>query len=189
MLTAALGSDVPVIALHLTRPGVVIPDRKKLGIASHMDAAKGAYLIRDYKADLPKMGTIFVQGTVTTANVVGLLSELDKRALNVKLVAAVSPQLFAMQSEAYQQSIVTEADWMNSTFITNASAVAMQDWTGSRLSVEYAMTADWDDNWRTGGSIPEVMEEAHLSERWLLEGIERFAHDHDSRMKRISVTN
>lgn len=187
MLTAALGMDVAVIALHLTRPGVEIPDRKKLGMGSHMEAARGAYLIRDYQADRPKMGTIFVQGTATTANVVKLLPELDRRGLNVKLVAASSPQLFAAQSEAYQQEMVSEADWLNSTFITNASAVAMQDWTGNRLSVEYAMTADWDDNWRSGGSLDEVMEEAHLSERWLLEGIERFANDRESRMKRLGM--
>ena len=187
MLTAALATDVPVIALHLTRPGVEVPDRKKLGMASYMDAAKGAYIIRDYKSDRPKMGTIFVQGTATTASLLQLLPELDKRGLNVKLVAASSPQLFDLQSEAYRQEIVSDSDWLNSTFITNGSAIAMQDWTGNRLSIEYAMTADWDDNWRSGGSLEEVMEEAHLSERWLLEGIERFANDRDARMKRLGM--
>jgi hypothetical protein len=49
------------------------------------------------------------------------------------------------------------------------------------------MTADWDDNWRSGGSLEEVMEEAHLSERWLLEGIERFANDREARMKRLGM--
>ncbi len=188
MMTAALATDVAIIALHLTRPGVTIPDRKKLGMASHLDAAKGAYLIRDYKIGLPKMGTIFVQGTATTANVIKLLPELNNRGLNVKLVAAVSPQLFARQSEAYQQDTVSEADWLNSTFITNASAVAMQDWTGNRLSIEYAMTADWDNNWRSGGSLDEVIEEAHLSERWLLEGIERFVNDRETRMKHLGMS-
>ena len=187
MLTAALGTDQPLIALHLTRPGVPVPDRKKLGMPSYLDAAKGAYLIRDYKADRPKMGAIFVQGTATTNNVLKLLPELDRRGLNVKLVAASSPELFALQSDEYKQSILSETDWLNSTFITNGSAIAMQDWTGNRLSVEYAMTADWDDNWRSGGSLEEVIEEAHLSERWLLEGIERFANDRDSRMKRLGM--
>lgn len=187
MLTAALAADAPIIALHLTRPGITIPDREKLGMASHMEAAKGAYIIRDYKPDLPKMGTIFVQGTSSTANVVKLLPELDKRGLNVKLVAAVSPQLFNLQPQSYRESIVSEAEWNNSTFITNSSAVAMQDWTANSISSEYAMTADWDDNWRSGGSLDEVVEEAHLSERWLLEGIERFVNDRDSRIKRLQA--
>ncbi|NQV51219.1 MAG: transketolase [Candidatus Marinimicrobia bacterium] len=188
MMTAALALDVPVIALHLTRPNVVIPDRKKLGMASYMEAAKGAYIIRDYKSDMPKMGTIFVQGTATMSNICKLLPELDNRGLNVKLVAASSPELFDVQPDAYQQNIVSEADWLNSTFITNGSAVAMQNWTGNRLSIEYAMTADWDQNWRAGGYLDEVIEEAHLSERWLLEGIERFANDRESRMKRLGMS-
>lgn len=187
MMTAALATDTAIIALHLTRPGIKVPDRKALGMASHLEAAKGAYIIRDYKPDLPKMGTIFVQGTATTANVVDLLPELDKRGINVKLVAAVSPQLFALQSEAYQETIVSKADWLNSTFITNSSAVAMQDWTGNRVSVEYAMTADWDDNWRSGGSLEEVVEEAHLSQRWLLEGIERFSQDLELRKQKLGM--
>ncbi|MCF7826828.1 MAG: transketolase [Candidatus Marinimicrobia bacterium] len=187
MITAALATDAPIIALHLTRPGVEIPDRKKLGMASHMEAAKGAYIIHDYKSDRPKMGTIFVQGTATTSNVTKLLPELDKRGLNVKLVAASSPELFALQPDAYRQGTVSDADWLNSTFITNGSVISMQDWTGNRLSVEYAMTADWDNNWRSGGSLDEVIEEAHLSERWLLEGIERFANDRETRMKRLGM--
>lgn len=187
MMTAAMASDVPIIALHLTRPGIEVPDRKQLGIASHTEASKGAYVIREYKDDMDKMGTIFVQGTASTANVIKLLPELDKRGLNVKLVAAVSPQLFDLQPESYKTQIVSESDWNNSTFITNSSAVAMQDWISNHLSTEYAMTADWDDNWRSGGSLEEVVEEAHLSERWLLEGIERFVNDHDSRMKRLQM--
>ena len=50
------------------------------------------------------------------------------------------------------------------------------------------MTADWDNNWRSGGSLEEVMEEAHLSERWLLEGIERFVNDRETRMKRLGMS-
>ncbi len=187
MLTAAMAADVHIIALHLTRPGIAIPDRKKLGMASHLDSAKGAYLIRDYRPDLPKMGTIFVQGTVSTANVVGLLDDLDSKELNVKLVAAVSPELFQRQSDSYKKSIADDADWMNSTIISSSAVIAMQDWLGNRLSSEYAITAEWDNNWRTGGSLNEVMEEAHLSRGWLLKGIERFARDYDARIKRLGI--
>ena len=159
MITAALATDVPIIALHLTRPGIEIPDRQKLGMSSHKAAARGAYIIRDYKPAKPKQGTIFIQGTSTTANVVKILGELDNQDINVKLVAAVSQELFAMQSREYQQSIVSEQDWINSTFITNAAAIGMSDWMGNRLSREYALSADWDNNWRTGGGLDQVIEE------------------------------
>ena len=50
VLAAALATDVPIVALHLTRPAVEIPDRAALGMASHFEAARGAYLMRDVDA-------------------------------------------------------------------------------------------------------------------------------------------
>src|SRR5206468_9631077 len=85
VLAAALATDVPIVALHLTRPTVEIPDRTALGMPSHHEAARGAYVLRVYRTDLPRMGTVFVRGTVTTANLVKILPELDARGLNVKV--------------------------------------------------------------------------------------------------------
>ncbi|MHB1417242.1 MAG: transketolase, partial [Chloroflexota bacterium] len=94
VLAAALAQKAPIVALHLTRPTIEIPDREALGIPSHFAAARGAYVMRPYRADRKPMGTIIVQGTSSTANLVKVLPELDKAGLNVKVVAAISPQLF-----------------------------------------------------------------------------------------------
>ncbi|NNF05568.1 MAG: transketolase, partial [Candidatus Eisenbacteria bacterium] len=157
-----------------------------LGMASHFEAAKGAYLIRDYRSDQPRQGCIFVQGTSTTANIVKLLPELDKQGLNVKLVAAISPQLFQLQDEAYRKSMITDADRFDSTYISNRSRRVTWDWSLNPLSNEYALTSDFDDRWRTGGNLDEVIEEAHLSPEWLLQGIERFVKDREKRLARMS---
>jgi transketolase len=98
VLAAALATDIPIIALHLTRPAIELPDRDALGMPSHFEAARGAYVLRPFRADLRAMGTVVVQGTTTTANLVKLLPDLDKLGLNVKIVAAISPQLFRLQS-------------------------------------------------------------------------------------------
>jgi transketolase len=45
------------------------------------------------------------------------------------------------------------------------------------------MSSDWDDRWRTGGSVEEVKLEAHLDPEHLLEGIQRFARDRDERLR------
>ena len=102
MLAAAFQTDAHIIALHLTRPPVQIPDRAALGMASHFAAARGAYILRPYRKDQKPMGTVFVNGTMSTANTVKILPELDKLGLNVKLVAAVSPELFKRQPKSYQ---------------------------------------------------------------------------------------
>ncbi len=56
LLGAALKTDVPIVALHLTRPPIVIPDRATLGIPSHFEAARGAYVVRDYTPGQPRGG-------------------------------------------------------------------------------------------------------------------------------------
>ena len=135
-----------------------------------------------YAPDAPKGGCILVQGTMSTANVVEILPELDKRGLNVKLVSAGSPQLFAAQSADYQTRVYSEADRWDSTFISNRSRRLMYDWIKNPLAAEYAMTSDFDDRWRTGGTVDEVVEEAHLSPEWLLKGIERFVSQREQRL-------
>lgn len=186
MVGAALATDKPIIALHLTRPAIEIPDRQKLGIASHFEAAKGAYLIRDYKPGAPKMGTIFVQGTSTTSNLIKILPRLDAAGFNLKIVAAVSYELFRMQSKDYQQSIVSNADWIDSTVITNTARRNMRDWIFSKISEAYAISSDWDNRWRTGGSVEELCEEAHISAEWLFQGIEKFVRERERRLKQVT---
>ena len=60
---------------------------------------------------------------------------------------------------------------MDMTYITNGARRLMRNWVQHRIADEYAMSSDWDNRWRTGGTVDEVMEEAHLSREWLLRGI------------------
>jgi transketolase len=185
MLGAALATDVPIVALHLTRPAIEIPDRAALGMAPHWDAARGAYLLRDAAEGSPSAGTVYVQGTVTTANVVKVLPELDRRGLNVRIVAAVSPQLFNMQDPAYRDRIRSEADRWDGMAITNRGFKLMRDWVDGPLAAEYSLSSDWDDRWRTGGTVDEVMDEAHLGQEHILAAIERYVRDRSERHRRL----
>ena len=62
----------------------------------------------------------------------------------------------------------------------------MRDWVKSTIADEFAMSADFDDRWRTGGSVDEVIEEAHLSSDWLLKGIQRFVAERPARIKQLA---
>jgi transketolase len=184
LLGAALKTTVPLVVLHLTRPAITVPDRVKLGIPPHFEAAKGAYVVRDYAPGKPRGGVIIVQGTSAMVGIIGVMAELEARGLNVKIICGASPELFALQPEAYREQVLSSADRVDSTFISTQSRGSMQDWSFNPLAGEYCMTSDWDDRWRTGGTLDEVIDEAHLSPRWLLKGIERFAHE---RAKRLEV--
>ena len=72
-------------------------------------------------------------------------------------------------------------DWKDA----NRARRTLGDWIPHRICAEYALTPDWDDRWRTGGSVDEIVDEAHLSPRWLLQGIERFVRERDTRLKRL----
>jgi transketolase len=185
LLGTAFGLDVPIVALHLTRPPVEIPDREALGMPSHFAAARGAYVLRDYRPGEPKGGTVYVRGTLPTRNLVSLLPQLDARGINVKIVAAISPQLFARQPESYRQSVIGPAGRLDAMVITNGGFKLMRDWADDPLVREYSLSSDWDDRWRTGGSVAEVIEEAHLDQAHILAALERFAAERPDRLRRL----
>jgi len=184
-LAAALKEDVPIVALHLTRPPITIPDRAALGMPSHFEASRGAYIVRDLDPARPCDGTFIVQGTSAMANVVKLLPKLTELGLNVKIVCAVSAELFARQPAAYREQVITAADRVNSTIICTQARLTMRQWLYNQMAEAYAMSADWDNRWRTGGTVDEVLEEARLSPEWILAGIQRFVADKELRMAAI----
>lgn len=184
VLGAALALDAPIVALHLTRPAIEIPDRSALGMPSHFAAARGAYVLRAPRADQPPAGTVFLRGTLPTANLVRSLPELDRRGLNVKVVAAVSAQLFAAQDAAYRASVVSGADAVDAMVITNGGFGLMRHWASGPLVREYSLSSDFDDRWRTGGTLDEVIEEAHLDPDHIVGAIERFVAERPERLRR-----
>ena len=186
-LAAALATDVPLIALHLTRPNVNIPDRAALGMASHMAAARGAYIVHDYDPTRPKEGTIIVEGTSTMDSILELLPKFNSaQAPNVKIICAVSHELFEMQDKEYRDMVLHKTDFLDSTVITNGSRIGMHPWLASKVAEQYAMSSDWDDRWRTGGSVDEVKREAHIDPASLLAGIERFTAARPERLSRLA---
>ena len=183
LLAAALQRDVPVVALHLTRPPVEIPDREALGIPSHFEAARGAYVVLNADRERPEGGTVIVQGTSAMAAIVRLLPDL--KALNVKVVCATSPQLFDAQPESYRMQVLSEAERLDSTVITTQARWLMHDWLYTKIGEEYALSSDWDDRWRTGGTLEDILEQAHLTPQHILDGVRRFVDERPRRLARL----
>ena len=184
-LVAAFNTNIPVIGLHLTRPSVTIPDRKALGMASYLDAAKGAYIIKDYDKDRKKEGLVIVRGTSSTNSVVELLPRIKAEGPNVKIVAAISWVLFQKQPESYRTSIIAPNEWHDAMVITNGGRRLMHKWMANKLVEKYSLSPDWDNRWRTGGTVDEIVDEAHLSPRWLWAGITKFAINRRDRLESI----
>jgi len=121
LLGKALSLDVPIVALVLTRPAIPIPDRASLGLASHFEAAHGAYILKDFDPNLPPMGTVIVQGTSSTLSLVNIIPQLKEARLNVRIVVAASYELFRRESDAYKNEVLPWKQWHDSMVITNES--------------------------------------------------------------------
>jgi len=61
----------------------------------------------------------------------------------------------------------------------------MHDWLYTKIGEEYALSSDWDNRWRTGGKLEDVIDEAHLSPHWVLEGLKKFVSDRNKRLGSI----
>jgi len=184
-LAASMQTNIPIIAIHLTRPPIEIPDRKALGIASHLDASKGAYIIKDYDPNKGKDGLVIIRGTSSINSLMKILPNLKVKGPNVKIIAAISWDLFMLQSTKYKQKIVSDNEWMDSMIITNGAKNLMKNWISNKIVEEYSLSPDFDNSWRTGGSVEEIVSESKLDSKSILDGINRFAINRDDRLNRI----
>ena len=160
-------------------PPVAVPDRGALGVPSHMEAAKGAYVIRDYdprarSRDAHRRGDLDDRVDLRAAR-----ASTAVRRPTARSSPRSATKLFMLQPKEYRDRVLHKAEFLDSTVISNGSKIGMHPWLSSKVAEQYAMTSDWDDRWRTGGSVAEVKEEAHLDPEHLLEGIERFARDRE----------
>ena len=187
-LAAAMSTDVPIVALHLTRPPVIIPDRKALGMASYKEAAKGAYIIKDYDKSKPQEGVVIVRGTSSTNSLVSILPKIIKEGPNVKIVAAISWELFKIQNKEYRESVISENEWMDAMVITNGAIKLMHKWIANRTVEEYSMSPDFDNKWRTGGALDEIIAESKLDSESVWNGIIKFSLEREKRLEKLRIS-
>ena len=126
-----------------------------------------------------------MRGTSVISELCKILPEIIANGPNIKIVAALSWGLFELQSEVYRNSVMQAEEWLDSMVITNTSIGNMNHWVQHPIVKEYSLSADWDNNWRAGGNLEEVIEEAHLSKEWQLQAINRFAGDRQFRLHKL----
>ena len=181
---AAREKLVGIIAIHVARPDFLVADRSRFADTDTKAAAKGIYLIRDWHDDQPKKGTVFVQGSSSTANLVSQLDALDAEGLNVRVASVISTELFNDQPAEYREAILPDHARYDSMFVSTMTKRMPALPNMGPLTEEYSLYADWDNRWRTGGTELDVIAEARLDVDSILDGVRRFANDHDERIAR-----
>ncbi len=181
---AARDPKVGVIVLEVARPDFPVSDRSSFADTDLKAAAKGFYLIRDFDPDKPKDGYVMVQGSSSTVNLVSVMSRLEEEGVNVRVIAAISEELFRRQSREYQDSVLPAESKYDMMIVTTGTRRMWPVQDVGPLTDEYSLTSDWDNQWLTGGSEADVIAEAHLDADSIYNGIRRFAAERDSRLNR-----
>jgi transketolase len=167
----------------VARPDFPVADRSTFADSDIRAAAKGFYVIRDF-APGPRHGYVVTAGSSSTVNLVNVLPTLEAAGINVRVIAAISEELFDRQTEAYRHSVLPPEAMYDLMVVTTGTRRMWPLRDVGPLTDEYSLTSDWDNQWLTGGLEPDVIAEAHLDQPSILAGIERFAKDRHSRLSR-----
>jgi transketolase len=179
---AARDPKVGIIVLEVARPDFPVADRSRFADPDVKAAAKGLYVIRDFAPDRPRQGYVIVQGASATVNVVKELSHLDESGINVKIISAVSEELFDRQPDSYRRVVLPPEALYDLMVISTGTRRVWPIRNVGPLTDKYSLTSDWDNQWLTGGLESEVISEAHLDQASILAGIERFAQQRAQRL-------
>jgi len=125
-----------------------------------------------------------VQGPSSTMNLVKQLPRLDETGINVKVISAISEELFDRQPAAYRTSVLPEEALYDLMVVSTGTRRVWPIRGVGPLTDEYSLTSDWDDRWRSGGLELEVIEEAHLDPVSIFNAIQRFAGEREQRLAR-----
>src|SRR3989442_4868354 len=181
---AAREKKVGVIVIEVARPDFRVADRNTFADSDLRAAAKGLYVIRDFAPGQPRHGYVAAQGSSATFNLVSVLPRLTGAGINVKVIAAISEELFDRQPEAYRNGVLPPEARQDLMFVMSGTRrMSALRYLGS-LTDEYSLTADQDNVWLTGGTEADVIAEAHLDPDSIFAGVRRFAQERPKRLRR-----
>ena len=181
---AARDKKVGIIIIEVARPDFRVADRGRFADTDLRAAAKGLYVIRDFAPGRSRHGYVVAQGASSTFNLVSVLPRLEDAGINVKVIAAVSEELFDRQPEAYRHSVLPPEAHQDLMFVSSGTRRMWPLRNVGSLTDAYSLTADWDNQWLTGGLEADVIAEAHLAADSILAGVQRFARDRPARLAR-----
>jgi transketolase len=181
---AARDPKVGIISIEVARPDFPVADRSKFADSDLRAAAKGLYVIRDFAPGKPKHGYVIAQGSSSTVNLVNQLPRIEQAGINVKVIAAISEDLFDRQPEAYRNSVLPPEAYFDAMVVSTGTRRMMPVRNLGPLTDEYSLTSDWNNQWLTCGLEADVIAEAHLDGDSIFAGIERFARDREKRIAR-----
>jgi transketolase len=179
---AAREKKVGVIIVEVARPDFRVADRSRFADTDVRAAAKGLYVVRDFAPGQPRHGYVVAQGSSSTFNLVSVLPRLEQAGINVKVIAAISEELFDRQPEAYRNAVLPPEARQDLMFVITGTRRVWPLRNVGSLTDAYSLTADQENVWLTGGLEADVIAEAHLDPDSIFAGVQRFARERQQRL-------
>jgi transketolase len=129
---------------------------------------------------------VVAQGSSSTFNLVSTLPKLEEAGINVKVIAAISEELFDRQPEAYRNAVLPAEARQDLMFVSSGTRRMWPLRNVGPLADDYSMTSDFHNQWLTGGTEADVIAEAHLDQKSILAGVQRFAAERKKRMEQMN---
>ena len=136
------------------RPDFPVADRNTFADRDLLAAAKGLYVIRDFTPGKSKHGYVITLGSSSTVNLVSVLPRLQEAGINVKVIAVISEELFDRQSEEYRRSVLPPEALYDLMIVSTGTRRMWPIRDVGPLTDAYSLTADWNNQWLTGGLEP-----------------------------------
>ncbi|HWC63579.1 MAG TPA: hypothetical protein VG501_08145 [Rhizomicrobium sp.] len=181
---AAREPKVGIIIIEVARPDFAVADRSKFADSDPLAAAKGLYVIRDFAPGKPRHGYVIASGASSTVNLVKALPKLEEAGINVKVISAISEELFDHQPESYRNSVLPPEAYFDAMVVTSGTRRVWPIRDLGPLTDAYSLTSDFDNQWLTGGLEKDVIAEARLDPDSIFKGVQRFAKERPQRMAR-----
>lgn len=115
-------------------------------------------------------------------NLLKQLQRIEEAGINVKVISAISEELFDRQPEAYRQSVLPPEAYYDLMVVSTGTRRMWPIRDVGPLTDRYSLTSDWDNQWLTSGLEPDVIAEAHLDPDSIFAGIQRFAKEREQRL-------
>ena len=107
----------------------------------------------------------------------------DANTFTVKIIAAISEDLFDRQPESYRHSVLPPEALYDLMVVSTGTRRMWPIRDVGPLTDAYSFTSDWDNQWLTGGLEADVIAEAHLDPDSVFAGVQRFADQRAARLQ------
>lgn len=177
LMIASLNARPALLVPFVTRPGVPVPDREKLGLPPAHAATKGVYALRR-----GGKAAVVLQGHgVATFFVREVLPKLDAAGVKLSVFYVTSAELFERLSPEEKRAAFPPEMAFHSMGITDFTLPTLWRWVRSDAGIAASLYPFKRHGYLGSGSWEKVLEQAGLDGKGQLAAIEAWVKSVDAR--------